>query len=296
LQRTLERLEEEIEGLQEALDSMPGQAPSLAGETQLAEMPTPAVEAVDWDDEPATHIYESDSGQHQVPDEPSVQDAFWQRVQARPATASIDPYQDPASYRSEVQASTVPVGSAIAQSVWADEEQLPRLVPPATPFAAGPPMRAVPDAPTVALDTELPTRPFDPGLMMSILPPEPSSGGTEIAYTQPAPIERVELPQLTESGTAIHPPRDHAPQPESPFGEPVTLPAMIVSPLSTPFSHNSGRHGVVSPFGAPPASMQLDYVSDEPIVDPQDWSWTSRIVLALIVLVFVGAAGWILTQ
>jgi hypothetical protein len=42
--------------------------------------------------------------------------------------------------------------------------------------------------------------------------------------------------------------------------------------------------------------MQLDYVSDEPIVDPQDWSWTSRIVLALIVLVFVGAAGWILTQ
>lgn len=324
LQRTLERLDEEIEGLQEALRSYeertgpgPGTGEPPPGSAMGAVMP-------EWgeEEEPATSIYDPEQGFG--PDPRSLAEAGFGGAPAqRPSPGAVE---QPAMYGDSVP--TQPTRKENGADPQASKhttrlsESVRMAVTPGPDLGEEPPTTIVTPAdaePAAAVsasrlrdvmtDVSTPghrTGDLQLGLEqdfeeMSTLVgeelEEPRWGLTEIV--PPSPSERVgptgphaAVPQGHHAGPPPgQPPTPGAPpfpsgsadnSPVSPFGT-TDGPSTVPTPLP---------YGTSSPFGTQPGSFDYESSAAEP--DSEEWSMASRVILAVVVLAFLGIAYWIL--
>lgn len=322
LQRTIERLDEEIEGLREALAAYGSTSQPDSGDGRSS-LVTQGV-LPDWgdDDEPATSIYDPEKGLPGV-DLPLSS--------AKPAPPEGGAIQRRAMYTDSVPTRRRSTGSPQPDAVGPDTVKLsdgggyqpdpPRfgsgddpataVVTPAAP-ASVQPQRA--PAPTPARTSTArpftgsaprspsPTRPAAPSsspfanysdqdfesMNTLIEEEEPTWGHTQIV--PPSPEERVGptgpnpvVPAAPAAPSAPAPRVDSGPQ--SPFGG---------SPFGGPPPASPGHS---TPFGTQPM-VPYDYGASEPILAGNDGEWPlwSRIFLVVVVLAFLGGVAWILSQ
>jgi hypothetical protein len=307
LQRTLERLDEEIEGLREALKGYEPQAVA-GGTSPLPSDPSPVPpqppEPTDeeassgpailpeWDDddeeEPATAIFSTDgsdpyataglSYHAPIPAQPGFteEDPPTVTLEAQPQAGGQAPAGQPmapvaASPTTNVTPPSQPTGDG------SDED--PATVTMTVRGAQAP-------APAPGPAFERPAAPPGGASFSSLPPPAAGWGHTEIVppsyETQPRALGSVSPPTQ--------------PMSSSPFAA-----QQQAQPSSSPLSAGSSDSGSPSPFGGPPAAPHSSFPSG-----PYDtvgsgssdgeWSLGSRLLLALVVLLFLGGVAYILSQ
>jgi hypothetical protein len=310
LQRTLERLDDEIAGLREALSGyeQPAQEQPHAGihvpDSGRAVLP----EWEEDEEEPATNIY---SGQLPeglgLPGDPGLSTGGGARRVQVPA----DPVDPPtvAFERRSAPSGAVEQPAMYGDSVPTDRQ--PRRTPSDVDTArvtdgAHRDLRHADEPPTMTVSPPLEQRPLPGKQLEDLVTDVATPSGAAITGIPRPPMERPAAPPGGASFSSLPPP--------STFEEPTWGRTEIVppsydtmqrslpsapTPAQSPLDSSGG-----SPFGGTPGPTpgspsglgDYGYASEPIIEDRGEWSLGSRLLLGLLVLLFLGGVGWILSQ
>ncbi len=279
LARTLERIEDEIEGLEESLRALPDPEPPAE--------PEPESTDGDWDDEPSTSIYSPEAVREQLAALQAIEAAERDDASttAMPKSASMDDSdlpgeepKDPAPTEPEPEASVEDDDVAFAS---APEGLAPAEVPaepePASAREAAPepepaPAPAEPAAPEVRATTPEGGNPLGPVWMDGLSPPtgKVPNHKVEAAAAAPAPVS-----------------------PDVLGDDPFALPGQQAAPRadtdpSSPFGTATGAGPGVSDFANPVSVLDDEY-------EENSWGSGGKVALALAVGAFLAGAFYIMS-
>jgi hypothetical protein len=301
LQRTLERLDEEIEGLREALDGyQPPSASIDIPDSGRAVMP-------EWGDEeeeePATSIFDgaaSDPNRNAF--SPGGALAAWQQQQhfeqqqAERDSGGADDQEATIQQvrRNRDGSPTAPAGDPVTTVVSTRgalvEDHLDPPTVAVTPALQQPPVPGAGRLDDIVSDVATPSG-GQPVVGPEPLDPAGAASFARIRARKPGFDRAAPGEEPAWGHTEIVPPSyDTQPRPLRPGSrssnplDPPTLP----TPVSR---HNSLDGERASPFDDHPA---YDYTSDA--LRDDEWSLGSRLLLALLVVAFLGGVAWILAQ
>ena len=294
LQRTLDRLEDEIEGLQEALAALPAQPEATA-------VPPP-----DWEDEPATAIFDPEvmpapQPQRRAPDPEEI---------TQPVAVVPPSHREPAAPKPSEEV-TDP-----ARPLYDIEVEMQREID----LAASLRPRAVPFAPNVRRPTPAPPpEPVrEPGAAQPLPGPDPTISVTPPldAFGTDAPTVMWQgMPKLVRTSSAradplgpvvldaLEPPTGENPREDEdePPSDPFALPgARWGPPAQEPPAFGPAyaptAFDEASPFGSTAVAGSAYDATSVDVAPEPEWSTGSKIALALVVVGFLAAVGWVLTQ
>lgn len=319
LQRTLERLEEEIAGLEDALRAIPGSSdatPVAAAaqeeppappepEPEPEPAPEPAADvtmAPDWDEEPATSIYDPATFAEltKAAEAKEAEEAAAAAAEEPAPPATDEPVA--AAPEPEEQAAAPEVDEALAAEAEDDqptEEELRRQRAAAENAAALGRLRQ---------PEPQQSDPLGPVILDALEPPTGE-------LRKPAP----ETSPGNDDGTAVGAPEDppaeapaQTPSPADPDEEAPTLTVDAAPPIQAaaaaadlgdddPFAMPGQASSMAmesdSVFGGPPAASTTGFDTVSVLDDEgSEWSGASKFLLALVIAGFLGGVFYILMQ
>jgi len=298
LQRTLERIEDEIEGLEESLQALPEPDPSGA-KPATPPPPSPApssagptIEPTDWDDEPSTAIYDPDEIRDQLAaldTNPSEPIDF---ASMEPVTAKSDPKSDPEDADTTQPRAVIPPEPEPEPEPESEPEPEPTtdepiagVSPPESPSAGIAPAAIVPPSATVSGGSH----PAEPEVADEPAP-EVRAKGPEEPSNPLGPVWMDGLSPPTGKVPAAEVPPEPAASPDvlgdDPFAMP-SRPAGADTDASSPFGTAVGSP-VAGDFGNPISVLDDDLESNS-------WGTGTKVGLMLVVALFLAGAFYVMS-
>lgn len=294
LQRTLDRLDDEIAGLQEALTALPA-------EPVAASVPPP-----DWEDEPATAIFDPDVMPAPPPPRRAVDpDELTPPVGTLPSAPERDPAPKPSEEVTDPARPLYDIEAEMRREIDLAASLRPRVVafapnaakrapspePPPPPEPAPEPGAAEPLPavdPTINVTPPLDSFGADAPTVMWHSPPKlVRATGAKADPLGPVVLDALEPPTGENPREDDEPPSDPFAVAGARWGAPADHP---FGPTYTPTLDDASPFGSTAVGGAAFDAMSVE-VAPEP-----EWSAGSKIALALAVLGFLAGVGWVLTQ